>query len=258
MATMGLKYVAWSKMATEPSDTAPTYNTGLVIGKAVSSGLAISNAEAELYANDMLAEYVSEFSSAMLSMEIDNIALANQAVLYGTTFVNDELQFNAEDSAPYGGVGGYQILMVGGVRKYRAWFFPKAKAAVPDWAGTTKGKSITLGTQPMKMKIMAPNYGPWYCVKEFVTEAAAKAYIDTRLNVAGWHAIDIQVQGANGTKYVSQSGTAYAAAASVYELAITGTPTALYDNGINVLASITGGKYTLANVTADHAIAVIF
>lgn len=258
MATMGLKYVAWAKQLTDTTTAVPTFDTGFVLGKAVSVNLAITNSEGELYADDMLAEHVKEFSSAALTLEVDNITLANQGTLYGATYASDELKFGATDNAPYGGIGGYQILMVNNVRKYRAWFFPKAKASVPDWSGATKNNSISFGTQPISMKIMAPNYGPWYYVKEFTTEAAAQAYIDTKLGVATWHEINVQVNGAGEGEGASPVGNTPVANAGSFELVITGTATALYDNGTDNVASIAAGKYTLSNVTAAHNIAVIF
>ena len=45
MASMGLKYLAWAKQATEPSNAVPTYDAGKVIGRMVSANLAIQSAE---------------------------------------------------------------------------------------------------------------------------------------------------------------------------------------------------------------------
>jgi hypothetical protein len=245
-------------MATEPATAVPTYNAGLVLGKAVSVNSSISNAEGELYADDMLAEYVSEFSSGELTAEVDNISLENQAKLYGATYADNEFALSPTDSAPHGGVGGYQVLIVEGVRKYRAWFYPKVRASLPDWDGSTKGSSISFGTQPIKMKIMAPAYGPWYYVKEFTTEAAAKAYIDTKLGVATWYTVEVQVQGDGVGKAGAPVGVTYVANAGTFVLTVTGTATALYDNGVESKSSIADGKYTLSNVTAAHKIALIF
>lgn len=61
MASIGLKYLAWAKMATEPVDAVPTFAPGKVIGKAVSTSLTVTRAEGELSADDMVAEYASEF-----------------------------------------------------------------------------------------------------------------------------------------------------------------------------------------------------
>ncbi len=258
MADIGLKYMAGAKMATEPENAMPTYEPGMVIGKMVQINLAVKNAEGKLYADDELAEYVSEFSEADLTAEVDNITLDKQATMYGATYTDDELMHNAEDQAPNMGVGGVQPLRVGSVKKFRTWFFAKARAALPDWKGNTRGDSISFGTQPIKMKITSPNYGAWYRVKEFDSYVAAKAHIDTLLGVGVWHKISVQVNGASTGEGATPIGTGYAAAGGTYELTIAGTPTALYDNGVESQASISGGKYTLSSVAEDHNIAVIF
>lgn len=256
MASIGLKYLAWAKMATEPADAVPTFAPGKVIGKAVSTSLTVTRAEGELSADDMVAEYASEFSSASFTAEADNISLADQAEMYGAKYVDDEFQASAEDTAPYAGIGGYQVLMIHGVRKYRSWVFPKSRASIPDWTGTTKGTSITFGTQPITARIMAPTYGPWYYAKEFTTEAAAKAHVDTLLNIATWRQVNVQVQGGGAGKSVSYVGAVQDGENAV--LTIEGTPTALYDNGVDQVSAISEGKYTISAISEDHNIAVIF
>lgn len=258
MASMGLKYMAWADIAGETTTAVPTYNAGLVLGKAVSVNVSVSNAEGEVYADDALAEYISEFSSGELTAEVDNISLENQAKLYGATYASDEFTLEPTDSAPHGGVGGIQVLLVSNVRKFRAWFFPKVRASMPDWDAATKGSSISFGTQPIKMKIMAPAYGPWYYVKEFTTEAAAKAYIDTKLGVATWYTVEVQAQGTGIGKTVSPVGMTAVADGEDMEIAIAGAVTALYDNGVESKEDVTGGKYTITEISADHKIAVIF
>ena len=184
MAQMGLKYMAWAPIATETDTTVPTYtaNKAITVGKMISLNVAISNSEGELYADDMLAEYASEFSSAELTAEVDNISLENQATILGATYSEEDgFSAAADDTAPYGGVGGYQVIMVGGSKKYRGWFYPKAKASMPDLEGSTKGSSISFGTQSLKLKVTAPKFGGWYYAKEFDTEDAAKTWVDTKL-----------------------------------------------------------------------------
>lgn len=255
MASIGLKYFYWAKMKDEPAGAVPTYETGKVIGKAVSTNLTITNSEGELYADDMLAEYVSEFSSGDFSAETDNITLQDQAALYGATYSDNEIQFGSQDTAPYGCFGGVQVLMVRGARKFRAWFFAKAKASIPDWTGATKGNSVSFATQPIRMKIMAPEFGPWYRIKEFDTEEAAKAYIETAANVAVWHQVSVQTQGAGSSSVV---GAHAVANGETLAISLSPAPTVLYDNGEDKTSSASGGVYTIANVTESHNVAVIF
>lgn len=258
MAKIGLKYLAWAPIATEPVNAIPTYGNGRVLGKMISSNLAITNSEGKLYADDEIAEDISEFSSAEFTADTDNISLSDQADLYGAQYVDDELLHSKDDNPPYGGFGGYQKLSVNNVKKYRAWFFAKGKAVVPDETGATKGESISFGNQPLKTTIFSPKYGPWKRTKEFTTEDAAKAYIDNKLNVATWHNINVQAQGIGTGKSVTPVGITAIADGEDFELVITGTPTALYDNGVDCVSAISGGKYTLTDVTAFHNIAVIF
>ena len=185
MASMGLKYMAWADIAAETTTAVPTYNAGLVLGKAVSVNVSVSNAEGEVYADDALAEYISEFSSGELTAEVDNISLENQAKLYGATYASDEFKLEPTDSAPHGGVGGIQVLLVNNTRKFRAWFFPKVRASMPDWDAATKGSSISFGTQPIKMKIMAPAYGRG-TRQEFTTKRRRRLH-RPKLGVATWY-----------------------------------------------------------------------
>jgi len=256
MAKMGLKLFAWAPLKDEPENAFPVHGIGAIFGKAVSTNMSIARAEGELYADDMLAEYVSEFVSADLTAEVDNIDIERQAILYGARYdaVNG-MQCYPDDTPPYGGIGGYQVLMIRGVRKFRAWFFPKAKAALPDWNGTTKGSSISFGTEPIAMKIMAPAYGPWYVVREFAVEAAARAFIEEKLNVKSWFPFEIQAQGngeaiPTGAQFVEEGGD--------LEIALSKTPLAIFDNGVDVLSAVADGKYKVTNITAAHTIAIIF
>ena len=255
MASIGLKYMAWAPLATEPTNGVPTYGAGIVLGKAISTNLAVTNAEGELYADDQLAEYVSEFASATLTAEVDNIDLENQARLYGATYSDGEIQFFDNDTAPYGGIGGYQVLLIHGVKKYRTWFFAKAKASIPNIDGATKGSSISFGTQPINERVVAPAYGPWYRVKEFDSEDAAKAYIDSLLGVATWYNVNVQKQ---GTGTVSPLGTTSAASGADVVINISGSPSKVYDNGADVSASVSSNKYTISSIAADHNVAVIY
>lgn len=184
MAKLGLKYLAWAKIKEEPENAEPTYEGGKEIGKIVSMNVAVSNSEGKLYANDQLAEYASEFAEGDLTAETDNISLENQAEMLGAEMGEDgEYRGSSDDTAPYGGIGGYQVLMIKGQRKFRARVYPKVKAVQPDEDDTTKGESVSFGTQPIKMKISTTNKGTWVFRKEFDKEEEAKSYVNTKLGI---------------------------------------------------------------------------
>lgn len=185
MAQLGLKYLAWAKIKEETANAEPTYEGGKEIGKIVSLNATVSNSEGKLYANDQLVEYAGEFTEGDLTLAVDNIELADQAAMLGAKIGDGGEMIDAVgDTAPYGGIGGYQVLMVNGVRKFRAWVFPKVKALQPDMDATTKGDSISFGTEPIKAKITATEKGTWRFRKEFTEETEAKAYVDEKLEIS--------------------------------------------------------------------------
>lgn len=184
MAKIGLKYFAWAKLKSEAEGAAPVYESGKVVGKIASINRSITLAEGELAADDMTAEYASEFVEGDLSAEIDYISLADKAAMLGGKYEESTGYVgNANDTAPYGAVGGIQVLMKSGVRKFRAYVHPKVKAMPADMEGTTKGKNISFATEPVKMKIMALDNGDWIYENEFEEEDEAKAFVFDKLGI---------------------------------------------------------------------------
>ena len=55
-----------------------------------------------------------------------------------------------------------------------------------------------------------------------------------------------------------EKGVNYVADGGAFELNITGTPTKLYDNGVDKTSSISSNKYSIPAVSEPHTIAVIF
>ncbi len=258
MAKIGLAYPCWAPVVTESASELPTYGSGFALGKAVRADLSIQYAEGQLYADNVLAEDVSEFSSGTITTETDNLTIAQMGTIYGADIVDDELGNGDSDTPPFGGIGYYQVLMVNGVKKYRAFYYPKVKAKMGDETSQTKGNSFTLETTAVTFTVYKPEYGKWRYVKEFSAESAAKAYIQNKLNVATWYPVNVQVQGAGVGESATPIGTTMVAAGEDFVLQVSGTPTALYDNGVESKTSISAGKYTVADVAAAHNIAVIF
>lgn len=258
MGKIGMDYWAIAPIATESTTALPTYSTGMELGEAVKADVKISNSEGQLYANDKLCEEISEFSSASIEGEVDDITLAKQSVIYGATLENDELGFGQDDTPPYCGTGYTQYLSKGGVKTFRTFFYPKVKAKLPDDSAATKGQNISIGTAPVKLTVFAPSFGKWRYLKNHTTREAAKAYLAAKLSVGSWYPVNVQVQGAGTGKSATPGGTTMIASGGTFTLTITGTPTNLFDNGVDETASISSGAYVLSNLVAQHDIAVIF
>ena len=73
---------------------------GVIIGKLVSANLTVNMASGELYADDALAEQISEFSSGTIAMETDDMDAAVAAEIYGCTVSEDNtVTYKAGDNA---------------------------------------------------------------------------------------------------------------------------------------------------------------
>ena len=178
MAKIGLKNFYYS-VATENATTGVlTYAGATKLAKAISSNFEPTVSDATLYADDAIAERDAGVTGGTLTLGIDRYDIATAAALLGHTVGTDgEMVSNVNDNAPYVGFGRVAVLMVDGVRKYRAVFFPKVKFQEPTSDNTTKGETTEFGTYEISGTVIPPVDGNWRKEQTFDTEAAAVAYL---------------------------------------------------------------------------------
>lgn len=182
MAGIGARYVIFAPFSgEEPTDALPKYGDTIEIGELIQANVTINRAEGDLYANDIETEHIEEFVSADCELEVDQMTLEKEAALFGSTQEDGESVDDIQDTAPYGGLCYIQTMVKKGVRSFRAYYYPKAKAALPDTNAQTKGSSINFQTVNTTLKITAPNTGKWRYRKTFTTYAEAKTWCDTKL-----------------------------------------------------------------------------
>lgn len=180
MAKVGLKGIRYAVLDTEDN----TYGTPASLGKGVSASVTVNNVDAKLYADDALAESDSGFSSATVSVAVDDSRDATVlAPLLGHTVSTGEVVRNAGDVAPYVGLGRVVTKVVDNVKAYKAEFLCKVKFKEPNQEETTKGDSVEFGTTTLEGDASAIASGLWSKTKEFATEAEAIAYLDTCFGV---------------------------------------------------------------------------
>lgn len=232
--------------------------TGVVLGKLVAANLTVNLATGELYADDALDEQASEFASGAIAMETNDLTDENASKVYGCKVENSTVVYNTGDTPPTGKLAYYKSLMRNKVKYFKGIYYPQVRASLGNDNAQTKGSSITFATTQTAFTVFADDNGDWRHTKTFDNEAAAKAWVEEKCSVGTSHEINVTVQGAEGTEKAEPRGVRYVANGDSFVLTITGTPTKLYDNGADVSSSISGGKYTLSNVSAAHTIAVIF
>lgn len=157
---------------------------GVVLGKLVSANLTVNLATGELYADDALAEKLSEFSSGSIAMETDDMEDEIASVVYGCTVKENVVTNNIGDTTPYGGLGYYKVLMRGGKKYYKAYFYPRARAALGNDNAQTRNNSVNFTTTSTTFTVLADDDGTWRETKTCDTAAAAKEWINEKCGIA--------------------------------------------------------------------------
>lgn len=178
MAKIGVNNFRYGFL-TESSEGVPSYGVAKTPGAAVSFNVSVSSNDAKLYANDGLQESDTSFSGGTATMGVDRYDYQTQADLLGHTY-NEEtgLVRNANDTAPYVGVGRVVTEMVDGSYQYRVEFLNKVKFAEPSQEDSTKGESVEFNTFEMEGTVAQCGNGAWSNSQTFTTKAAAISYLE--------------------------------------------------------------------------------
>ena len=178
MAKIGLKNFLFG-ILTEESDGTATYGTAIKPAKAISCNVSISNNDAKLYADDALAEADTTFQSGTVTIGIDDEDDVTLATLLGHQIVNGEMVRNANDTAPYVGLGRIITKLVNGVYKYKVEFLKKVKFSEPSQENSTKGESVEFGTSELEGLVSTLANGDWSATQTFNTVAEAQTYLNS-------------------------------------------------------------------------------
>lgn len=178
MAKIGLNNFRYSKL-TEAADGTPSYDGAKTPGKAISCNVSISNNSATLYADDTLAESDTSFQNGTVTMGIDEDDLETMADLLGHTYSDGVIVRNANDTAPYVGLGRIVTKMVSNVLKYKVEFLYKVKFGEPSAENNTKGESVEFATTEIEGTVAALKNGNWSTAKTFTDKAEAVTYLES-------------------------------------------------------------------------------
>lgn len=188
MAKIGLTNIWWAEL-TEAEDGAPTYNGAKSFGKAVSCKVSVTNNDATLYAEDALAESDKSFNSASVTLGVADDDDTIFAPILGHT-VNDgdsgkgEMVRNANDVAPYIGLGRVITKMVNGALKYKGEFLYKVKFSEPSQEDQTKGEKVDFKTPEIEGSAASLANGDWSAAQTFDTKEAAVTWVKGKLQAA--------------------------------------------------------------------------
>lgn len=178
MAKIGLNNFRYAVL-TEAEDGTPSYDGAKKPAKAISCSVDISNNDAKLYADDAVAESDTSFQSGTVTIGIDDEDQETMATLLGHTVTEGVMVRNANDTAPYVGLGRVIVKMIGGVYKYKVEFLNKVKFAEPSQEDNTRGESIEFGTSELEGVVATLASGDWSKTQTFDTKAEAITYLES-------------------------------------------------------------------------------
>ena len=185
MARIGLNNFRYSKL-TEGSDGAATYDGAKKPARAVSCKVSVSTSSASLYADDVLAESDTSFNNGTVTIGIDEEDNATMAALLGHTLSEEnEMVRNANDVAPYVGLGRVVVKMINGVRKYKVEFLCKVKFSEPSQDDSTKGENLEFKTSELEGTVSTLADGTWSKTKTLDTQAEAITYLEGLMKKSG-------------------------------------------------------------------------
>ena len=176
MAKIGLQNFLFGVL-TEAANGTATYGAAQKPAKAISCNVSITSNSAMLYADDALAESDTSFQSGTVTIGLDDDNLDMLATLLGHEITDGNMVRNANDAAPYVGLGRIVTKMVGGVKKYKVEFLSKVKFAEPSQENNTKGESLEFGTYEIEGTVAALANGNWSIAQTFDTMEAAQTYL---------------------------------------------------------------------------------
>lgn len=188
MAKIGLTNIWWGKL-TESSDGTPSYDGAKSFGKAVSCKVSVTNNDATLYAEDALAESDKSFNSASVTLGVADDDDTVFAPILGHTVKNGdsgkgEMVRNANDVAPYIGLGRVITKMVNGSLKYKGEFLYKVKFSEPSQEDQTKGEKVDFKTPEIEGSAASLANGNWSAAQTFDTKDAAVSWVKDKLKAS--------------------------------------------------------------------------
>lgn len=191
MARIGFKKAKYNKIVGDKYATL-TDSKVPVFEKVIDEKFAPEYNNAELYANDTLAESDYSFKKGTLSLTVadDNDKLC--AELFGNTITEDgEVTSTIEDAIPEFAYGHIIPKIVGGARKYKVEFFPRVKFTKIQSDNKTRGESMEFSTTslegtvfPLDTALNGMTAGTWEKHQTFDTLAEAETYLDKLLTPA--------------------------------------------------------------------------
>ena len=195
MAAIGMKYPVYAPITAYTEGSAITYGTGKVLCHAIAGTINQNRRDNPLWGDDVRIEEDNGMTDYTIDFEGDAIQPAERAALLGYVAVTGTgstvTHYRVTDaSSPDVGFGYYRVLKENGATKVDAYWFHSVKFALETEEAATKKEQIEWGTAKLKATgkgviIDTDGAVEFYHYMQFETEAAAKAWLNTKAGITG-------------------------------------------------------------------------
>lgn len=186
MAKVSLKNAKYCPVTVTTSEgtESETYGTTATLSKAIRATVTINSTDTTLYADDAIAEYISEFVDGSITFEGDDIEDAVAADIMGATLDSEsgEITYKGGDSAKYIRLGFIVGRIKNNAKQYKAIIYTRVKFNPMGDDFETKGQTIVFKTASLSGKIMRNAADEWKKDSGWKdTEQAAQTYLSSNI-----------------------------------------------------------------------------
>lgn len=187
MAKIGFEYTVMGKLTagTDLSLSTVEYTDGIYMGPNAAFNFSPNANDVKDYGDDRVTETDTSVIDGTISVEHNELTAAQEAYMLGHSSSGDEIVSNADDMAPYLGIGFVGKSKRNGTLMYVAKFYPKCQFREPGDDNATKQDSTSFAHTTIEGNMFTLQNGDWRKAKEFTTLSAAKAYLDAIVGVTG-------------------------------------------------------------------------
>ena len=190
---VGIIYPVFAKLNSHTDGSMPTYSTGVVIQEARNATISKTYNDNPLYGDDRIVDDDNGLTAMTVSFEPTGISDSDRVLLFGETLKGGiggiTAQVEMDNETPWGGFGFIRKMRDAGEYSYEAWIILKIKFTEESQTTATKEQNIswnvpTLNGRAAALDIDGSGKLAWRVHAKFTAASAAKAWINTMLNVS--------------------------------------------------------------------------
>ena len=189
---VGMMYPVFAPITTHTDGSMPTYGTGFVIQEARNATVNREYQNNPLYGDDRIVDDDNGMTGLTISFEPTGLSEDDRKKLLGeeeSEVTGISGQWVSDNETPWGGFGFIRKMRLNGTKKFEAWITLKIKFQEETMTTSTKEGSITWNTPTLSgraagLYVDSSDKLRFQLHETFDTIAAAKAWLNTRLNVS--------------------------------------------------------------------------